>query len=93
MKTTKNCNSIHKVASTELVRHFSDYLAQVRYGNRSIIIEKNSSPVAEIRPLQAGECTLNDFLVLWKNLPSDTDFGDDMERVNHSDRCLENPWD
>ncbi len=68
-----------------MVRHFSEYLAQVRYGNRSIIIEKNRSPVAEIRPLHGEECSLGDFLALWKSLPSRADFADDLERANHSD--------
>ena len=81
------------VSSTELARHFSEYIAQVRYGNKTIIVEKSHCPVAELRPLSSGKCTLKQLLELMDKSSSDQDFAKDLEIVNDSDIPLENPWD
>ena len=82
-----------KITSTEMARHFSEYLSQVRYGGTTIIIEKNKAPVAEIRPLHFGKCTLKNFLNIWKCNSGDENFLSDLERVNRLDTLMEKPWD
>lgn len=92
MQTTKKRNSARPVPSTDMARNFGDYLAQVRYGHRSFLIEKNNKPVAELRPLGAETCTLREFVEKWKSLPADRTWADDLERVNRSDLPAKNPW-
>ena len=86
-------HSTLSVPTTELARHFGDYLARVRYGGDTIIVLKNNSPVAELRPLPAAQCSLRSFVELWRESPSDPSFADDLETVNRADRPMENPWD
>ena len=92
MKDTNNSKDRLGVSSTDLARHFSDYLAQVRYGGRTIVVEKNHTPIAELRPLEESSCTLKEFLSLWETLPRDATFADDLDLVNDSDQPPENPW-
>jgi len=80
------------VATTELARHFGDYLARVRYGGGRLIVMKNNTPVAELRALPVARPTLREFLDLWGSLPVDPDFAADLDRVNRADRPLEDPW-
>lgn len=86
-------HSTLKIPTTELSRHFGDYLARVRFGGESVIVLKNNSPVAELRALPAENCTLGEFLGRWRSIPADDRFADDLERVNNSDAPPENPWD
>ncbi len=92
MKITDSRNFSRPVPSTEFVRHFSDYLAQVRYGRRHFVIEKNNKPVAELRPLEPETCTLREFVERWRTHHPDPDWADALERVGRSDRPAENPW-
>jgi len=81
------------VTTTELARHFGDYLARVRFGGQMLIVLKNNSPVAELRPLPDATFTLSDFLAVWGDVPADEHFADDLERVGEADSPMENPWD
>jgi len=92
MKITKKQTLSRSVPSTDMARNFGDYLAQVRYGRRTFLIEKNNKPVAELRPLGADTCTLREFVEKWKSHPPDPAWADDLEHVNRSDRPADNPW-
>ena len=81
-----------KVPSTELSRHFSEYLARVRYGGGVVIVLKNNCPVAELRPMPIERCSLREFLALWSRDPLDNRLGDDLEAVGRADRPPEDPW-
>ena len=86
-------SSSRSVPTTELSRHFSEHLARVRFGGETIVVLKNGAPVAELRALPSGECTLGELLDIWRNLPSDSRFADDLAMVGRLDRPPENPWD
>ena len=81
-----------KVSTTELSRHFGDYLSRVRFDGQTVLVMKNNSPVAELRALPGEGCTLRDFVEILGSLPADEKFADDLEKVNAADRPLENPW-
>jgi len=81
------------VSSTELVRHFGEYLARVRFAGERIVISKSNMDVAELRPLAANGLTLSEFLDLWTSEDRDPDFGPDLETVNDADMPMENPWE
>ena len=84
--------SVLRVPTTEISRHFGDYLARVRYGGTTIVVLKNDAEVAELRALPAEGCTLGSFLDLWIGTHSDPDFVADLEAVGRADRPMENPW-
>ena len=86
-------NSSRSVPTTELSRHFSEHLARVRFGGETIVVLKNGAPVAELRALPSGECTLGKFLDIWRSLPPDLSFADDLAKVGRLDQPPENPWD
>ena len=90
MSTSKE---VETVSTTELTRHLGEYLARVRFGRKTIVVEKNNVPVAELRPLPDGAATLADLLSLWKRLTFDTQFASDLERVNAADQPMRNPWE
>jgi antitoxin (DNA-binding transcriptional repressor) of toxin-antitoxin stability system len=92
MQITESRKNVIKVKSTDLARHFSDYLARVRYASTTVVVVKNKTSVAELRPLAGERCTLAQLLNLWRSTPADTGFADDLSMVNKSDRPLENPW-
>lgn len=92
MNITKSSNSAGAVSSTEMARHFSDYLARVRYGDMTITITKNRTSVAELRPLPAERCTLGDFIEIWRSSKSDPDFAEDIEKAGRTGQNLRNPW-
>ena len=81
-----------RVSATELVRHFDDYLARVRFGGQAVVVLKNGTPVAELRALPGEGCTLGDFLDICANSQCDPTFADDIEKVNAADAPLRNPW-
>ncbi len=82
----------HEIPTTELSRHFSDYLARVRFAGETFVVMKNGAPVAELRGMPSKTCNLRKFIQIWKSGPSDKSFADDLERVNHLDTPPENPW-
>lgn len=85
-------NTATEVSTTEIARHFGDYIARVRYGGETLVVLKNNARVAEIRPLRAPACTLRSFLDFWRKSPADPDFANDLEAVCRSDVPPENPW-
>ena len=85
-------HAVITIPTTELARHFADYLARVRYAGETIVVLKNNTPVAELRALPGKECSLGAFLEVWGTLPADSSFADDLDAVNQADRALENPW-
>ena len=64
-----------------------------RYAGDTIIVLKNSSPVAELRPLPVGQCSLRSFVELWRASPSDPSFAADLETVDRTDTPVEDPRD
>lgn len=92
MQSTKNRKTSATVTSTDLVRHFSDYLARVRYGGQTLVVERNNKPVAELRPLPSETCTLRELVEEWQSQPPDPEWADALESVNRADTAEENPW-
>ena len=80
------------VTSTELARNLGEYLARVRYARETLVVEKNHTPMAEIRPLPRDMPTLADFFDLWQSHPTDDQFAADLDRVNREDRPMADPW-
>lgn len=81
------------VSSTELVRHFGEYLARVRFAGERVVISKGDAEVAELRPLPSNGLTLFEFLDLWTAESRDSDLGRDLEIVDEADVPMENPWE
>jgi len=81
-----------EVSTTDLVRHFDDYLARVRFGGQTVIILKDKRPVAELRGLPGVGCTLRDLIDICANSHCGHGFSDDIERVNAADEPLRDPW-
>lgn len=86
-------HSTLRVPTTELSRHFGDYIARIRFGHDTIIVLKNATPVAELRALAGRECTMGSLFDLLDTSPPDPDWANDIEIVDRADRPLENPWD
>jgi hypothetical protein len=84
--------SILRVPTTEISRHFGDYLSRVRFGGSTIVVLKNDSAVAELRAIPSEECALGAFLDIWAGSPVDDEFAADLEAVGRADRPPENPW-
>lgn len=80
------------VAATTLSRHFSEYLARVRFAGDSIVVLKNNIPVAELHALPASAPSLVEFLAQWQAETADPTFADDLETVNRADQPVEDPW-
>lgn len=82
-----------KISSTEAARNLGDFLARIKHAGHSFILMKNNRPVAELGPLPgANPATLKDVWDAMCEVEADADFAEDLERVNGSDRVLENPW-
>lgn len=81
-----------KVPTTTIARHFGDYLARVRFGGDTVIVLKNNVAIAELRALPGEACTLGSLLELLNQWPPDPEFAADLDKVNRSDRPMENPW-
>jgi len=84
--------SVLKVPTTEVSRHFGDYLARVRFGGTSVIVLKNDVAVAELRSLPGRDATLGRLLELYSTFPVDAGFASDLESISRADRPLRNPW-
>ena len=80
------------VSSTKLSRRFSEYLARVRYRGDTVLVLKNNTPVAELKPLPIERCSVRSFLNLWQKDPADPGFADDLETVGGADAPARNPW-
>ena len=86
---TKTCS----VATTELARHFGEYLSRVRFGGERFVVLKNNVPVAELRRVPGDACKLEDFLGLYASVRPDDGFAGDLAEVDAADQVRENPWD
>jgi len=84
--------SVLKVPTTELARHFGDYLARVRFGGASVVVMKSDVAVAELRSLPAADATLGGLLEFYAGLPADEGFAADLERVSRANEPLRDPW-
>ncbi len=85
--------SILEVGTTELARHFGDYLARVRHSGDTVVVLKNKKAVAELHGLPTEGCALRSLVDLLHALPTDPDFASDIDAVNHADRPPDSPWD
>jgi antitoxin (DNA-binding transcriptional repressor) of toxin-antitoxin stability system len=82
------------ISTTEAARNLGDYLARIRHTGETFILHKNDKPVAALGPLsRTRTVTLREFWELWRKLPADPEFADDLEAVNKADRPPKNPWD
>lgn len=86
-------HSVLRVPTTEFSRHFGDYLARIRFGHDTVIVLKNNTPVAELRPLAGRECTIGSLLDILGETTPDSNWATDIETVNQADTPQENPWD
>jgi antitoxin (DNA-binding transcriptional repressor) of toxin-antitoxin stability system len=83
-----------RISSTEAARHLGECLARIKHAGERFVIVKNNKPVAELGPVAGADAST--LRTLWEALRAesvDDGFADDLERVNRSDRVLENPWD
>jgi len=59
---------IQTLTSTEVARHFADYLNRVAYRHESFVVVRGNKPVAELRPLPTGR-KLGELPSLFASLP------------------------
>ncbi len=82
------------ISSTEAARNLGDFLARIKHTGETFILSKNDKLVAALGPLPvARTITFRDMWDLWRKLPVDPSFADDLEAVNKADRAPKNPWD
>lgn len=70
---------------TEVVRNFADYVNRVAYRRESFVLLRGSKPVAELRPVPAGQ-RLGDLPALVSALPrldDDDDFAADIDAARN----------
>ncbi|MCY3757767.1 MAG: type II toxin-antitoxin system Phd/YefM family antitoxin [Acidobacteria bacterium] len=70
------------VSVTEVARHFGEYINRVYYRGECLVLIRGNKPVAELRPLPAGN-RLVELPALLASLPhlspaEATQFGDDL---------------
>jgi antitoxin (DNA-binding transcriptional repressor) of toxin-antitoxin stability system len=81
------------VSTTELAKHFGEYLARIRQHGERFILTKNHRPVAELNPVTASRTATWGLLrQALTSLPCDPEFADDLEAVNRADQPADNPW-
>jgi antitoxin (DNA-binding transcriptional repressor) of toxin-antitoxin stability system len=82
-----------RISTTEAARNLGDCLARIKHTGESFILHKNDKPVAALGPLPgARTITFRELWELWRKLPPDPKFADDLEAVNRADRPPKNPW-
>jgi antitoxin (DNA-binding transcriptional repressor) of toxin-antitoxin stability system len=83
-----------EISSTDAARNLGDCLARIKHTGETFILTKNEKPVALLGPLpMPRRASLRKVFEALRELPADPGFADDLERVNTSDRPLQNPWD
>lgn len=81
------------ISSTEAIRSFGDSLARIKRRGDSYVITKNNRPVAELMAAPGSHRgTWGELVKALRELPHDSTFGDDLDRVNDSDQLPQNPW-
>ena len=82
-----------KLSSTKAARNLGDCLARIKHAGDRFVLMKNNRPIAELGPVAGSRrTTVGDLWNAMKEASVDEDFAHDLERVNRSDRVLENPW-
>jgi antitoxin (DNA-binding transcriptional repressor) of toxin-antitoxin stability system len=82
-----------KISSTEAARNLGDCLAKIKHTGETFILSKNEKPVATLGPLPGTRTvTFRKLWELWRKLPADPGFADDLEAVNNADQPPKNPW-
>ncbi len=83
---------------TEVVRHFAEYVNRVAYRRESFVLVRGTRPVAELRPLPAGQ-RLSELPGILASLPhlaaEDVDefaFDIDTSRRELNQREVVDPW-
>ena len=81
------------ISATEAARNLGDCLARIKHTGETFILSKNDKPVATLGPIAgATTVTLREIWDLWRTLPGDPTFADDLAAVNSADRPPKNPW-
>lgn len=81
------------ISSTDAARNLGNCLAKIKHSGETFILSKNDKPVAALGPLPGTRTmTLREIWELWRKLPADPTFADDLEAVNQADRVPNNPW-
>ena len=81
------------ISTTEAPRNPADFLASIEHTRETFILHKNEKPVAALGPAPGTPMiTFRQFYELWRKLPDDPEFADDLEAVNRADRPPKNPW-
>ena len=82
-----------KISTTEAARNLGDCLAKIKHGGETFILHKNEKPVAALGPLPGTRTiTFRELWELWRKLPADPKFADDLAAVNNADQPPKNPW-
>src|SRR6266480_3114084 len=82
-----------RISTSEAARNLGDCLARIKHTGESFILHKNDKPVAALGPLPGVRTiTFRELWELWRKLPADPKFADDLEAVNRADRPPKNPW-
>ena len=85
---------ITEVKSTEMARNFGDYLARVNYKKEVFLVTKKDTPWAKLSPLNDEKSgNWKQLCEALSRLPYDSEFANDLERVNQNDTIPNNPWD
>ena len=81
------------ISTTQAARNLGDVLAQVKHTGETFILHKNDKPVATLGPVPMMHAIkFGEFWRLWRKLPPDPGFADDLDAVNKADRSPKNPW-
>ena len=71
-----------------------DVLARVKHAGETFVLTKSDKPLARlVRFSGSPRASGAEIMQALNDLPWDSDFADDLERVNRMDRIPENPWD
>jgi antitoxin (DNA-binding transcriptional repressor) of toxin-antitoxin stability system len=81
------------ISTTEAARNLGDFLAGIKHTGETFILHKNEKPVAVLGPAPGTPTiTFRQFYELWRKLPDDPEFADDLKAVNKADRPPKDPW-
>ena len=81
------------ISTTEAARNLGDVLARIKHTGETFILHKNDKPVATLGPVHVMRAiTFGELWKLWRKLPPDIKFADDLDAVNKADRPPKNPW-
>ena len=82
------------ISSTEAARNMGDVLARVKHAGETFVLTKSDKPLARlVRFSGSPHASGTEIMRALNDLPWDSGFAEDLERVNRMDRVPENPWD